>query len=135
VVTDSLTIKSSNSAEIKFSEREGLFRSVGSEYFRVTLKTENMMASLKVYIFDPFDKSFCHYFADIAENWRGWNGTKQWNSLESELQLSSESDSLGHITMDITLESYENWKTQIILVFDAGQLDDISSKIKAFFTK
>jgi hypothetical protein len=135
VVTDSLTIKSSNSAEIQFSEREGLFRSVGSEYFRVTLKTENMMASLKVYIFDPFDKAFCRYFAELAENWRGWNGIKQWNSLEGELQISSESDSLGHVTMDITLESYGSWKSQITLVFDAGQLDDISSKIKAFFAK
>ncbi len=110
MITNSLTIKSSNSAEIQFSEREGLFRSVGSEYFRITIKTESMLASLKVYIFDPFDKSFCHYFSDIAENWRGWDGVKQWNSLEGELQISSESDSLGHITMDITLESYENWK-------------------------
>lgn len=135
MVTDSLTIKSSNSAEIQFSEREGLFRSVGSEYFRVTLKTENMKASSKVYIFDPFDEAFCCYFAELAANWRGWNGIKQWNSLEGELQISSESDSLGHITMDITLESYGNWKSQIIFIFDAGQLDDISSKIKAFFAK
>jgi hypothetical protein len=37
--------------------------------------------------------------------------------------------------MDITLESYGSWKSQITLVFDAGQLDDISSKIKAFFAK
>ena len=62
---DSIIIKSSdNSAEFQFSEREGLFRSDGSEYYVVTLKTENMTASSKVYAFDPLDNSCSRYFAD-----------------------------------------------------------------------
>lgn len=55
---DSIIIKSSNNfAEFQFSKREGLFRSDGSEYYIVTLKTENMTASSKVYAFDPLDNS------------------------------------------------------------------------------
>lgn len=133
---DSITIKSSdNSTELQFSEREGLFHSDGSEYYRVTLKAENMTASSKVYAFDPFDDSCSRYFADLANSWRGWNGVKQWNSLEGELKISSDSDSLGHIAMEITFESYGSWKSQITMAFEAGQLDDIASEIKTFFTK
>lgn len=133
---DSVTIKSSdNSAEIQFTERQGLFRSDGAEYYRLTLKAENMTASSKVYAFDPFGESCWRYFADLADNWRGWTGTKLWNSLEGELKIFSESDALGHITMKIVLESYGSWKTQIIICFDAGQLEDISLKIKYFFSK
>ena len=110
MVADSIIIKSSvNSTEFQFSEREGLFRSDGSEYYYVTVKSENLTATLKVYAFDPFGESCWRYFADLADNWRGWIGVKQWNSLEGELKISSESDSLGHIAMEITLESYGTW--------------------------
>ena len=136
MTTDFISIKSSdNSSEFQFSEQAGLFLSDGSEYYRVTLKTEAMTASLKVYAFEPSGEYCWRYFADLADNWRGWSGIKQWSSLEGEFKISSESDALGHIAMEITLESYGEWKAQITAVFDAGQLNDISSKIKSFFSK
>lgn len=134
--TDSVIIKSSaNLAEFQFSERDGLFRSDGSEYYRLTLKAEDFMASTKIYAWNPFGESCCDYFVDLADNWRGWIGKKCWRSLESELTISSESDALGHITMEIVLESYGNWRGQITVYFDAGQLEDIASKVKRFFSK
>lgn len=115
------------------SERNGLLRSAGSEFYRVTLEATDIKVSAKVYAFDPFDKSFWSYFEDLASNWRGWAGEKQWSSLEGEFKISSESDSLGHITMEFALESYGNWSAQIIINLDAGQLEDTAQKIKQFF--
>ena len=133
---DSVIIKSSsNSAEFQFSERNGLFRSGGSEYYRLTLKAEDVAASAKVYAFDPFGESCRRYFDGLAVNWRGWIGEKRWKSLEGELTISSESDTLGHIAMEISLESYGNWKTQITVYLEAGQLKDIASQVKLFFSE
>lgn len=131
---DSVVIKSSGDfAEFRMSERNGLLRSAGSEFYRVTLEATDIKISVKVYAFDPFDKSFWSYFEDLANNWRGWESEKQWSSLEGEFKVSSESDSLGHIRMGFALESFDKWNAQIIINLDAGQLEDIAQKVKQFF--
>lgn len=136
VETDSVIIKSSSDfAEFHLSERNGLFVSDGSEFYRVTIKSQDFTASSKVYAFDPRNEPCWCYFEDLANHWRGWSGEKQWNSLEGEFTISTESDALGHIAMKIMLESHESWSARIIIDLDAGQLEDIALKVKKFFSK
>jgi hypothetical protein len=135
VAIESVIIKSSsNSAELQLSERNGLFLSEGSEYYRVTLKAKDIVASTKIYAFEPHSELW-RYFEDLAVNWRGWVGEKQWNSLEGEFTISSESDAPGHIEMDIVLKSGVDWSVQTAISLDVVQLEDISSKLKQFFSE
>jgi hypothetical protein len=73
------------------------------------------------------------YFADLAENWRGWRGKKEWEALG--LRLAAQHDGLGHVTLDVTLEtdyaSADRWRVRASLALDAGALDRLVSEARA----
>ena len=133
----SVIIKSSsNSIELQLSEQEGLSRPEGSEYYRVALKAKNLIASAKIYAFEPHSE-LAQYFSDLAVHWKGWNGEKKWNSLEREFTLSCTSDSQGHIAMEVELKSRVNeeyWSVLVEVNVDAGHLEEIASNVKRFFS-
>ena len=133
----SVLIKSfSGSDELQLSEQEGLLRPEGSEYYRVALKATDLTASAKVYAFEPHG-ALAQYFADLAAHWTGWNGEKKWCSLEGEFTLSCKSDGCGHVAMEVALKSglyKDDWSVQVMINVDAGQLEEIASNIKLFFS-
>jgi hypothetical protein len=45
-------------------------------------------------------------FDEMAREWRGWSGTKEWASLEGELSLSCTADGKGHV--DIAIDVRES---------------------------
>ncbi len=132
-----VNIKSSDSSnELQLSEQEGLSRPEGSEYYRVNLKAKDLMASAKVYAFEPHSE-LAQYFNDLAVHWKGWNGEKKWSSLEGEFILSCNSDNQGHIAMEVVLKSglYEDdWSVRTEINIDAGQLEEIALNINSFFS-
>jgi hypothetical protein len=128
-----MIIKSSNgNGSMEFSEREGLHRTDGSEYFIVSVTAHNLTASAQVYAWNPFDRGLIHFFDDMAANWKGWSGEKVWSSLEGELGLVCTSDSLGHIEIEVAL--YDVWTLKHVLHVDSGQLQDITLGVRRFFT-
>ena len=52
------------------------------------------------------------FFADLADDWRGWSGTKEWNGMEGGLRLFCTHDKVGHVTMRVSLSSHSGtgWK-------------------------
>lgn len=131
----SVTIKSSrNPAELQISERSGVSLSDRLEHYFVNLKHKDFTVSTKVYAFQPNGETCQDYFDDLANNWKGWTGKKEWSSFEGEFTISSETDSLGHIEMKVALDSFDNWNAQISINIDAGQLENISLAIKRFFS-
>lgn len=134
---NSVIIKSSSGAnELQLLEQEGLRLAEGAEYYRVTLKAKDIIVSAKVYAFEPYN-NLSQFFNDLAAHWRGWNGEKQWSSLEGEFTLKCESDSCGHVSMDVVLKSglYEDdWSVQTGISIDAGQLEEIAANVKQFFS-
>ena len=127
-------IKCSKSrGELEFSEREGLTQAAGSEYFRVTIRSQNMSAFTKVYSFDPFDYGLKKFFEELAENWRGFDDEKEWKSLEGEFTLVCTSDNLGHFAIRSTIRnSLDTWSVNTIYV-EAGQLEKIADDVIKFF--
>ena len=74
------------------------------------------------------------YFKELADNWMGWTGTKQWESLESTLRFEASSDRTGHITLNVQLDEGTpyDWRLKVILIIEAGQLEKISSDARNF---
>lgn len=70
------------------------------------------------------------YFADLARDWRGWQGDRQWNALG--LRLAARHDGLGHVTLDVTLQndysSGSRWRVRASLRLDAGALDRLATE-------
>ena len=77
-------------------------------------------------------------FREMARSWTGWKGAKEWQSLEGELKLSAESDSLGHVTLRVSLRSGHyayGWRIEIGLLLEAGQLEDTAHAIESWYAQ
>lgn len=88
-------------------------------------------SSAKVYIYEPYD--LAAFFDDLAANWKGWEGEKQWHSVEHDFALNCTSNGVGHVAMSLTLKSgpYEDdWSVKAVIHIDAGQLEEIALKVK-----
>ena len=132
-MVDEVTIKSSRSAgELKFSEPKPPGRSRVVEYCRVSLKDRDIAAS-SARVYDP--AGVVMLFDDMAAHWRGWEGEKQWSSVEDHLALSCTSDGLGHVAMDVTLKSGpydDDWGVRAIIHVEAGQLEELAANVRLF---
>ena len=134
-MVDTVTIKSSSSSgELRLSEPKPPSARYPVEYLRVSLKDNEIAASSsKVYIYEPL--GLAAFFEDLAGNWKGWEGVKQWSSIEGDFALSCTSDGLGHAAMGVTLKSgvYEDdWCVKAVIHVEAGQLEEIAAKVKQF---
>ena len=134
-MVDTVTIKSSRSAgELKLSKPQPPSVRYPVEYLRVSHKDKEIAASsAKVYIYEPYD--LAAFFEGLSVNWRGWEGVKEWSSVEQDFSLSCTSDALGHVAMKVTLKSglYEDdWCVQAVIHVDAGQLEEIAAKTREF---
>ena len=125
---------SKNDGEIEFSEKEGLELPAGREYFRVTIRSVHLSAFTNVYIFDPFDTNLVRFFEDLADNWRGFNGEKEWSSLEGEFSLNCTSDNFGHFALEATIRNFEDTRYARKTIFiESGQLEKIALEARRFF--
>lgn len=123
-----------NDGEIEFSEKEGLNQPAGQEYFRVTIRSKHLFSFTDVYAFAPFDCDLVRFFEDLAENWKGFNGEKEWSSLEGEFSLTCTSDSLGHFVLNATISNNEDTRYARKTIFiESGQLEKIALEAKRFF--
>ncbi len=123
-----------NNASIELSEAEGLAKPGGSESYRVTLRENEFEVSARVYAFDPLDNGLSKFFAELAQEWKGWDGSKTWTSLEGEFELKCEHDRIGHVITTATLHSSpygHGWTGQIRFDIAAGQLEDLAAGVKA----
>jgi hypothetical protein len=124
---------STGNGELEFSEQEGLCQNNGSEYFRVTIRSQYMSAFTRVYAFDPFDYNLTKFFKELAENWKGFDGEKVWESLEGEFKLACASDRLGHFGITVTIRNDLDTLSIKTIYVEAGQLEKIAAEVKTFF--
>lgn len=123
-----------NDGELEFSEKEGLSRPDGKEYFRVAIRSQHLSSLTDVYAFDPFDSNLMRFFEDLAENWKGFDGEKSWSSLEGEFSLSCMSDSLGHFALEVTIRNIEDTRyARKTIYIESGQLEKIAGEVRNFF--
>jgi hypothetical protein len=68
------------------------------------------------------------YVEDLAQNWQGWDGQKEYQSLQRELRISATHDGVGHVRLEVTLKGQgdiDPWRTTVIVVTDPGtQMDE-----------
>jgi hypothetical protein len=125
-----------NNASIELSEQERLIRPGGAEYYRVTLRENEFEVTRRVYAFDPTNDGLPEFFAVIARDWKGWEGSRTWSSLEDEFELICEHDRVGHIKATATLHSNpygHGWTERIRFDLPPGDLDRIAEEVRHFF--
>jgi hypothetical protein len=112
---------------LEFSDRAG-------GYYRVSLSGPEMHGACRVYADEPASH-LSGFFRDLATNWRGWQGKKEWSSLEGELRFAATSDSTGHTSLSVRLRSGPypfDWSLSAVLLIEAGKLEQVASDIEKF---
>jgi len=105
------------------------------ESFHAKLVLPHLRAEAHVWLSDPaIESNMSDFFADLAENWRGWDGAKAWSTYEGGLALSCNNDGLGHIRVAVALRgrSGDGWLVQGNVPLDSGQLDHLSRDVATF---
>ncbi len=71
-----------------------------------------------------------HYFSDLAESWRGWDGTKAWFGYG--LRIEAIHDQLGHIALEVSVWE-GSWYCNGTIVLEPGGLEAIATSLNVFF--
>lgn len=74
------------------------------------------------------------FFAELAANWRGWDGERRWADLERRVALAATADSLGNVTIKVTLKgpNYQDL-AEVRLIFEAGALENMRVAMASMF--
>lgn len=127
----SVIIKSAfDGSFLELSEFRSEYPGAESELFLVTAHLQNCSASLQASTF--MTVALADFFKDIAANWRGWSGKKEWSTLEGELSFTATSDSTGHINLCFSLSppcTGHEWQLKGSLMLEAGSLDNIANNV------
>jgi hypothetical protein len=108
------------------------------EWLHAHLALPYLRADAQVWLTDPaIESSLTSFIRDLAVQWRGWEGVKEWTAYEGGLALSCAHDGHGHITMTAELRERSNhgWLVRGDVPLDAGQLDTVALELSLFFDR
>jgi hypothetical protein len=78
------------------------------------------------------------FLSSLAEDFRGWEGTRTWRSLERDLTLSAEHRPGGHVHLRWGIHDHppsEDWQFEATTVHEAGEeMRNLATEIRAFLT-
>ena len=95
------------------------------DYWVATLECPDLTATLVFYELSM--DLLARYFDQLAQDWRGWDGERAWESLEHDLSLIATHDGRGTVrlrvllrtdTLDARGEGW--WRAEASLSIDAG---------------
>jgi hypothetical protein len=75
------------------------------------------------------------FFRDLANRWQGFDGSKNYGTMEGQLDLSCQHDGRGTVTCMVTLRQPQppEWSVKAELDFGAGaHLDRLANEVEAF---
>ena len=76
------------------------------------------------------------FFEELTKHWRGWDGEKTYESVESHVAMKATADRLGHVYLRVTVRSIDasaDWRAEATLLIEAGQLDRLATSARLTF--
>lgn len=73
------------------------------------------------------DVDLVEFVRRLADEWRGWSGIRQWQSMDGRLRLEAKHDGIGHVSVGVTLTGpiaaglEESWSARVVVVLEAGE--------------
>ena len=102
---DSFLIRSASGAgSLKFFERTPADLHRPIERYKVRLVDHELSAVGRVYAGHP-ETDPTPLFAQMAANWRAWQGEFVWETSEGELDLRCAQDRTGHVSIRVELRA------------------------------
>ena len=101
-------------------------------YYDVRVNSPVVNGQVKVY--DHHASQLADFFAELAGLWRkGWDGEKEYRSLEGQLSLVATRNRTGHVFLKVELwdgMGGPDFNVGATLVLEAGQLELIASGVR-----
>jgi hypothetical protein len=106
--------------------------SFDARFFIANLRSRGVNGTARVGTY--MANGLAELFGFFADNWKGWEGSKRWTSLEGELSIEASSDRLGHVYLMVQLceGAPAKWTLQANIVLEAGMLADLAARAKGF---
>jgi hypothetical protein len=129
---DSFEIGGSDELSIRFHTREIDRR--GLDGFSVTVRAPHLEATVRVDDNPDFGLPVCDFFERLAASWQRWQESGDWIAANDELHLAATADASGHVTITAQLRGdfYQSWRTTAKVVVDAGPLESLARRARAF---
>ncbi|MEJ7704821.1 MAG: DUF6228 family protein [Geodermatophilaceae bacterium] len=100
------------------------------EALTVTISCPGLTASHTSHEYPDFT-SLARFFAELADNWRGWQGERSYESLEGDFKIRATHN--GHVLLHIDLASlsgFAEWHVQVVVQLDPGeQLSRVATEV------
>jgi hypothetical protein len=81
------------------------------------------------------------FFAQLEQDWRGWEDVRSWRSLEGDLSIEA-MHQFGHVQLRVTLRAYgpgwgnDGWTASANLTIDPGeQLSQIATDLSCLASR
>ena len=74
------------------------------------------------------------YFAELAASWRGWDGGRDWRSLEGALEFHASISKAGAVLIQVVLRNSADfsWRLTYDFGIENGDLDMLAREAAAF---
>jgi hypothetical protein len=104
--------------------------------YRAQLQGHSLKA--EVTVGDDNPGTFIEFFGSLAQDWRGWSGTRAYESLDSTLSITAAHDGAGEIRFEVRLragaDSGFDWSAIHRLTVEPGHLGAIAAAAREFAT-
>jgi hypothetical protein len=83
------------------------------------------------------ERPLSEFADDLAQHWRGWHGTKQWQTYGGQLKLTSGHDGRGLVNTVVELREFSGngWVVPGEVLLDAGQLEQFARQARRFWER
>lgn len=107
--------------------------------FGVEITAERLTASFS--IGTSHGDGLAEFLFGLAQDFRGWQGTRSWRSLENDLTLAAGYESGGHVRLTWTARRFGwnwhediHWSVSVEFVREAGEeMLDLAREVSSFF--
>lgn len=138
--TNQVVIGTAGGRSVRFRSRkapQGTDAYAGSS-FMVDLEASGMSATQSVFMFGFTWDALTEFFDDLSDSWRGWEGIKEWQSIERHLTIRAESDMLGHCFLSFAVEPEPDasWRSTVDgLIVNLGEdMTTLASTVRQWAT-
>jgi hypothetical protein len=82
--------------------------------------------------FAEFD-GLAELFAELARDWRGWEGSRVWESADDDFLVVCKHDGIAGVRVEVTLRHHEeDWEVTSELFVELGPLDALARDVRSF---
>jgi hypothetical protein len=102
----------------------------GDGYVRkahVELRADGLAAKTIATLHGHGVRDLASFFEDLATDWRGWAGKRDWRALEGEMAIEAWHDGLALVTIAVTVKRQwqpfadDAWSARVVFTLEAGE--------------